>query len=109
MDSRHGDFYLDGLAFFFQKQRRCQNSFRQQAVFVGPTVAIGSPTIRADPTMLGIRIVNMTDAEIEAWVDSTVKAGIRKVRTQFGKYAWSIGKMDKLMAFYKAFDKYRVE
>lgn len=62
-----------------------------------------------DWLLYAFHIVNMTDAEIEAWVDSTVQAGIRKVRTQFGRYAWSIGKMDKLMTFYKAFDKYRVE
>ena len=54
-------------------------------------------------------IVDMSDAQIEAWVDNTVKAGITTIRTQFGKYAWSTGKMDRILAFYKAFEKYRVE
>jgi len=55
------------------------------------------------------RVVNMTDAEIEAWVDEAVQAGVWKIRTQFGKYAWGSGKMDRLTAFIRAFDKYRVE
>ncbi len=61
-----------------------------------------------DWLLYAYHITNMTDEEIEAWVDKTVQAGIRKVRTQFGKYAWSIGKMDRLLAFYKAFEKYKV-
>lgn len=61
-----------------------------------------------DWLLYAFRITNMTDEEIEAWVDKTVQAGIRKVRTQFGKYAWSIGKMDRLLAFYKAFEKYKI-
>jgi len=54
-------------------------------------------------------IVKMTDEEIEAWVDNTVQSGIRKIRTQFGRYVWKNGKMDRILAFYKAFEKYRVE
>ena len=62
-----------------------------------------------DWLLYAFRITNMTDAEIETWVDNVVQAGIRKIRTQFGQYAWSIGKMDRILAFYKAFEKYRVE
>jgi hypothetical protein len=51
----------------------------------------------------------MTDEEIEEWVDNAVRAGIRKIRTQFGRYAWKEGKMDRILAFYKAFEKYKTE
>ena len=62
-----------------------------------------------DWLLYAFSIVKMTDEEIEAWVDNTVQAGIRKIRTQFGRYAWREGKMDRILAFYKAFEKYRVE
>ena len=62
-----------------------------------------------DWLLYAYRIVEMTDEEIQAWVDTTVEAGVTKIRTQFGKYAWSIGKMDRILAFYKAFEKYRTE
>ncbi len=65
--------------------------------------------LQFDWLLYAYRVVDMTDAEIEAWVDHTVQSGIWKIRTQFGKYAWSTGKMDRIMAFHKAFDKYRVE
>ena len=62
-----------------------------------------------DWLLYAYRITEMADAEIEAWVDATVEAGITTIRTQFGKYAWSTGKMDRIFAFYRAFEKYRVE
>jgi len=62
-----------------------------------------------DWLLYAFNIIKMTDEEIEAWVDNTVQAGIRKIRTQFGRYAWKDGKMDRILAFYKAFEKYRVE
>lgn len=62
-----------------------------------------------DWLLYAFNIVKMTDEEIEAWVDKAVQSGIRKVRTQFGRYAWRDGKMDRILAFYKAFEKYRVE
>lgn len=61
-----------------------------------------------DWLLYAYRITEMTDAEIEAWVDEAVQAGISCIRTQFGKYAWSIDKMDRILAFLRAFDKYRV-
>ena len=62
-----------------------------------------------DWLLYAFKIVKMTDEEIEAWVDHAVQAGIRKIRTQFGRFAWQEGKMDRILAFYKAFEKYRVE
>ena len=62
-----------------------------------------------DWLLYAFNVVKMTNEEIEAWVDKTVEAGVRKVRTQFGRYAWREGKMDRILAFYKAFEKYRVE
>ena len=62
-----------------------------------------------DWLLYAYRITEMTDADIEAWVDHAVQSGITRIRTQFGKYAWSIGKMDRILAFFKAFDKYCTE
>ena len=62
-----------------------------------------------DWLLYSFNIVKMTDAEIEAWVDRTVQSGIRKIRTQFGRYIWSGGKMDRILVYAKAFEKYRVE
>lgn len=62
-----------------------------------------------DWLLYAFNIAKMTDEEIEAWVDHAVQSGIRKIRTQFGRYAWRDGKMDRLLSFYKAFEKYRVE
>ncbi|MBR4949688.1 MAG: hypothetical protein IKZ25_02815 [Clostridia bacterium] len=62
-----------------------------------------------DWLLYAYHITEMTDEEIEAWVDKAVQAGITNIRTQFGKYAWSKGRMDRILAFYKAFEKYRVE
>ena len=62
-----------------------------------------------DWLLYAFKIVKMTDEEIEAWVDHAVQAGIRKIRTQFGRFAWQEGKMDRILAFYKAFEKYRVD
>ena len=59
-----------------------------------------------DWLLYAYRITEMTDAEIEAWVDEAVLAGVTKIRTQFGKYAWSEGKLDRIRAFCRAFDKY---
>ena len=33
----------------------------------------------------------------------------RLIRAQIGKYAWMNGKQDRLLAFFRAFDKYRAE
>ncbi len=55
------------------------------------------------------KVTNMSDDEIREWVDTTVKAGIFKIRTQIGKYAWMTGKQDRILAFMKAFEKYRIE
>jgi hypothetical protein len=62
-----------------------------------------------DWLLYAFNVVKMTDEEIEAWVDKTVEAGVRKVRTQFGRYAWRDGKMDRILAFYQAFEKYRAK
>ena len=54
-------------------------------------------------------ITEMTDSMISAWVDYTVQSGVRIIHTEFGRYAWENGKIDRILAFYKAFEKYRVE
>ncbi|MCR4623005.1 MAG: hypothetical protein K5663_13080 [Clostridiales bacterium] len=55
------------------------------------------------------KVTQMSDSEIQAWVDNVVEAGVFKIRTQIGKYAWMNNKQDRILAFMRAFDKYRVE
>ena len=55
------------------------------------------------------KVTQMCDEDIQAWVDETLEAGVSIVRTQIGKYAWMNRKQDRLMSFFRAFDKYRVE
>jgi len=62
-----------------------------------------------DWLLYSYRITEMSDAQIQAWVDNTVAAGITSIRTQFGEFACKLGKLDRIKSFYKAFEKYRVE
>jgi len=62
-----------------------------------------------DWLLYSYNITEMSDTEIEQWVDKTVEAGIILVRTQFGQYACETNKLDRVKAFYKAFDKYKME
>ena len=55
------------------------------------------------------KVTEMSDSELQNWVDEVVQAGIFKIRTQIGKYAWMSSKQDRILAFMKAFEKYRVE
>ena len=54
------------------------------------------------------KVTDMSDEQIKAWVDETVNGGVSIIRTQIGKFAWSQNKQDRLLAFFKAFDKYAV-
>jgi len=54
-------------------------------------------------------ITGMSDEEIQSWVDDTIEQGVASPRTQFDGNTWRIGKMDRMLAFFKAFEKYRVE
>jgi hypothetical protein len=61
-----------------------------------------------DWMLYSYHITDMDDDQIQAWVDKTVEAGVTLVRTQFGEYTCKIGKLDRIKAFYKAFEKYKV-
>ena len=61
-----------------------------------------------DWLLYSYHITDMTDSEIEAWIDNTVHAGITHIRTQFGKYAIVRKKLDRIHAWFNAVDKYRV-
>jgi hypothetical protein len=54
-------------------------------------------------------IVDMSDNEIQGWVDSTIEGGVTFIRTQFNTQAIMLDRLDRIIAFYKAFEKYRVE
>ena len=64
--------------------------------------------IDVDWLLYSYHITDMTDIQIQNWVDDVVQAGISIIRTQFGAYAHQISKMDRIFAFMKAFEKYRV-
>ena len=55
------------------------------------------------------KVTDMSDEEIQAWVDAAVEAGVSIIRTQMGKYAWMNNRQDRLLSFFRAFDKYRVD
>ncbi len=59
-----------------------------------------------DWLLYAYRVTEMSDTQIQKWVDSAVEAGVTRIRTQFGKYAWSTGKIDRIEAFCRAFEKY---
>lgn len=59
-----------------------------------------------DWLLYAYRVTEMSDTQIQKWVDSAVEAGVIRIRTQFGKYAWSTGKIDRIEAFGRAFEKY---
>ena len=121
------NYYFDNLSSAENARRtvHCENTHPTQLRYLEdvklahyqPSVATAltienikeNTTIPFDWLLYAFSIVKMTDEEIEAWVDNAVQAGVRKVRTQFGRYAWRDGKMDRILAFYKAFEKYRVE
>jgi hypothetical protein len=62
-----------------------------------------------DWLLYSYHITEMSDEQIQKWVDKTVEAGITLIRTQFGKFTCQTGKLHRIKSFYKAFDKYRVE
>ncbi|NLD87189.1 MAG: hypothetical protein GX633_02895 [Clostridiales bacterium] len=61
-----------------------------------------------DWLLYSFRITEMTDEEIAAWQDYTLSKGITKLRTQFGSYAVESGKLDRILQWFKAADRYRV-
>ncbi|MBQ9409531.1 MAG: hypothetical protein IJU28_09125 [Clostridia bacterium] len=55
------------------------------------------------------KLPDMSDEELQNWVDEAITGGAFKVRTQIGKYSWTLNKQERALAFIKAFEKYRVE
>ena len=55
-----------------------------------------------------MREMGMSDEEIQKWVDYVVSEGVSKVRTQVGTITFVMNKTDRIKAFLRCFDKYRV-
>ena len=55
------------------------------------------------------KLPDMNDDALQAWVDEAIRGGAFKIRTQIGKYAWSLGKQERALAFMRAFDRYHVK
>ena len=64
------------------------------------------PNITFDWLLYAYHVTEMTDEEIQKWVDNTVEAGITNIRTQVGAYAVQAGKLGRIKAFHRAFEKY---
>lgn len=117
--------FFDGVGPCTRRFLHCENVYPEQLRYLKDAkIDFYQPSVSPRLTLENIRentdvpfdwllyafdVVNMSDAQIENWVDTAVKAGVTKVRTQFGRHAWEVGKMDRILAFYKAFEKYRVE
>ncbi|MBQ3140487.1 MAG: hypothetical protein IJC25_00830, partial [Clostridia bacterium] len=66
------------------------------------------PSFTFDQLLYAYHIVNMSDEEIQKWVDYVVSEGVSKVRTQVGTITFVMNKTDRIKAFLRCFDKYRV-
>lgn len=53
-------------------------------------------------------VVNMSDEEIEKFIDDALEAGACAVRTQIGAYAFQSGNTDRIKAWLRAAEKYKV-
>ena len=62
-----------------------------------------------DWLLYAYRVTEMSDEEIQAWVDCTAAAKVATIRTQVGEFTYKANKFDRILAFYKAFEKYRAE
>lgn len=62
-----------------------------------------------DWLLYSYHITEMSDEQIQEWVDKTIEAGVTLIRTQFGKFTCQTGKLHRIKSFYKAFDKYRAK
>ena len=65
------------------------------------------PGITFDWLLFAFHITDMTVRQIEDWVDRTVHAGVSVIRTQLGAYAYQRNKLDNIVSFFRAFEKYR--
>lgn len=62
-----------------------------------------------DWLLYAYRVTEMTDEEIQAWVDRVVAENVTTIRTQIGEFTCKAQKFDRISAFYRAFEKYRIE
>lgn len=53
-------------------------------------------------------VVNMSDVEIEQFIENSLEAGAVAVRTQIGAYAFKSGKTDRIKAWLRAAKKYKI-
>ena len=65
------------------------------------------PGITFDWLLYSFHITEMTDKQIEDWVDRTVQAGVSNIRTQIGAYTHQQNKLDRIIVFFGAFEKYK--
>ena len=66
------------------------------------------PDITIDWLLYSYHIMFMTEKEIEDWIDKTVHAGIKGIRTQIDAGTCKFNKLDKIFDYFKGFEKYGV-
>ena len=67
------------------------------------------PGIAFDWYLYPFIITGMTDKQIEDWVDAAVRAGVLNIRTGLSASTHQKNKLDRIVMFFRAFDKYIVD
>lgn len=72
------------------------------------TPYIGKSYNEFDWLCYAFNVVNMSDEQIEQFIADSLEAGACAVRTQIGAYAFERGKTDRIKAWIRAAEKYKV-
>jgi len=54
-------------------------------------------------------VTAMSDTAIQRWVNQAADAGVSRIRTQVGAYAFQTNKLDRIRAFHEAFKTYKTD
>lgn len=79
---------------------------------VSPQLTLGDMCAHAhdwsfDWLLYAYQVTDMDDEQMEKWVADAVAAGANNIRTQFGAYAVSIGKVDRIQKFLDIAESYQ--
>ena len=85
-----------------------QPSVSPALVLSDMTPRIGTAYNEFDWLCYAFNVVNMSDEEIERFIEDSLEAGACNVRTQIGAYAFESGKTDRIKAWIRATEKYKV-
>ena len=100
--ARHLDTFHEAHINHFQP------SVSPALVLSDMTPRIGTAYNEFDWLCYAFNVVNMSDNEIENFIEDSLEAGACNVRTQIGSYAFECGKTDRIKAWIRATEKYKV-